>query len=86
MYTLTKKFPPEESYRLVDQLCLVSLSIPTNIAKGKGQGTTKEYIRFLIIAKGSIEETQGTLSKSRSVVSLIGKLQFSSWTWFIFCC
>ncbi len=58
LYTLTKQFPPEERYRLVDQLCQAPSSIPTNIAEGKGRGTTKEYIRFLIIARGSIEETK----------------------------
>ncbi len=58
LYELTKQFPAEERYRLVDQLCRASASIPTNIAEGKGRGTTKEYVRFLMIARGSIEETK----------------------------
>jgi four helix bundle protein len=31
---------------------------PNEHCEGKGRGTTKEYIRFLIIARGSIEETK----------------------------
>ena len=57
IYQLTKSFPSEERYRLVDQLCRASASIPTNIAEGKGRNSLREYLQFLSIAKGSIEET-----------------------------
>lgn len=58
VYKVTKKFPSVERFRLVDQLCRASVSVPTNIAEGKGRNSLKEYLQFLSIAKGSLEETK----------------------------
>lgn len=64
-YSLTKKFPESEKFCLVSQINRCSVSIPSNIAEGWGRSSTKDYQRFLLIARGSIceLETQLILSK-----------------------
>ena len=44
-------------YRLVEQLESAATSVAMNIAEGKGRQTTKEFIQFLYIARGSLFET-----------------------------
>ncbi len=47
---------PRKHFRLVEQLESASTSIAMNIAEGKGRQTTKEFIQFLYIARGSLFE------------------------------
>jgi len=58
IYKLTAAFPNAERFRLTDQLCRSASSIPANIAEGKGCNSRKEYVQFLYIARGSLEETK----------------------------
>ena len=43
-------------YRLIEQLESASTSVSMNIAEGKGRQTTKEFIQFLYISRGSLFE------------------------------
>ena len=52
-----KKFPPEERYKLIDQLLRSSRSINGQIAEGHGRRTWPDRLRFCVIARGSLSET-----------------------------
>ena len=56
IYKVTKHFPKEELYGLTSQTRRAAISIPTNVAEGWGRGTTKNYIQFLEISRGSLYE------------------------------
>ena len=54
---LVKQFPPEEKFRLTDQIIRSSRSILSQIAEGHGRRTFPDRLRFCIIARGSLSET-----------------------------
>ena len=56
IYELTPQFPSSERFRLVDQMCRSSYSVPTNIAEGNAKRTAKDKRHYLDIAFGSLEE------------------------------
>jgi len=55
-YATMKSFPSDERFRLVDQMCRSSSSVPTNIAEGSVRNSTKERAQFYQIATTSLEE------------------------------
>ena len=61
VYLLTHTFPKSEIYSLTSQLRRSAISIPSNIAEGKGRGSIKEFINFLHISLGSLYELQTQL-------------------------
>lgn len=58
VYPLTSSFPKEELYGLISQIRRCVVSIPSNIAEGYGRNSLQDYIRFLQIAMGSLNEFQ----------------------------
>lgn len=56
IYMLTKLLPEEEKFGLASQMRRAAVSIPSNIAEGYCRSSTKEYIKFLYVAKGSNSE------------------------------
>ena len=61
VYRIIKLLPREEQYVLSDQMRRASVSIPSNIAEGWGRDYTKDFIRFLNIARGSEYELETQL-------------------------
>ena len=61
IYRLAGLLPKEELYALSSQMRRAAISIPSNIAEGKQRATSKDYSRFLSIAKGSAAELETQL-------------------------
>ncbi len=55
--TLDSLETPRNHFRLIEQLEAACTSVAMNIAEGKGRQTTREFIQFLYIARGSLFET-----------------------------
>ena len=64
-YAESDKLPVDERFGLCTQIRRCAVGIPSNIAEGWGRRSTKEYVRFLSIALGSVFEllTQAELSQ-----------------------
>ncbi len=58
VYHATEAFPKREIYGLTNQLRRAAVSVPSNIAEGKGRHTTKEFTQFLFHARGSVLEVE----------------------------
>lgn len=67
IYKITKKFPKEEIYSLIDQMRRCVISISSNIAEGFSRHGKKEKCQFYFIAKGSVTELQNQLLVARDV-------------------
>jgi four helix bundle protein len=61
VYALTSDFPKTEQYGLTSQIRRSAVSIPSNIAEGSARGSTKEFVRFVNIALGSLAELETQL-------------------------
>ena len=65
IYTVTDAFPRTEIYGMTQQVRKAALSVPSNIAEGKGRQTKRDYVQFLFRARGSLYETQTQLEAAR---------------------
>jgi|ERR1700733_5456614 four helix bundle protein len=58
VYQSTRGFPREEIYGLTSQMRGAAVSVPSNIAEGKGRFSNKELVHFLFNARGSLLELE----------------------------
>lgn len=57
-YNLCKLLPQSELHALSNQMRRSAVSISSNIAEGQGRDSVKEFIRFLLVARGSACELE----------------------------
>jgi four helix bundle protein len=54
----TAGFPKQEIYGLTSQMRRSAVSVPSNIAEGKGRFSRKELVHYLFQARGSLLELE----------------------------
>ena len=69
IYKVTKQFPDDERFGLTSQLRRCAVSVPANIAEGHARFSTKDYLRHISIAIGSLAETA-------TFIELAGRLNY----------
>ncbi len=61
VYAMTAQLPAEERYGLTSQMRRAAVSVPSNIAEGHARDSSKEFGRYISIARGSLAEVQKQL-------------------------
>lgn len=67
IYKITKNFPREERYSLVDQMRRAAVSVTSNVAEGFSRRSLKEKAQFYCMAGASLVELQNQLMVAKDV-------------------
>ena len=67
IYQVTKQFPKEETYSLIDQMRRAATSVTSNIAEGFGRHSYKDRLHFYYTAQGSLTELKNQLLIAKDV-------------------
>src|ERR1700757_824950 len=62
MYRIARRLPGEEKFALASQIRRAAVSLTNNIAEGHGRFHFLEQIKFMLQARGSLEELLGDLN------------------------
>jgi four helix bundle protein len=84
IYRVTQAFPADERFGLTQQMRRAAVSIVSNIAEGFGRRTTADFLRFLDMSRGSVNEldTQTRIAvnlkyiqPSQELTALVGDIE-----------
>lgn len=67
VYAISATFPDAERFGLTAQIRRAVVSIPSNIAEGYGRRRTKDYMRYLDVARASLYEVDTQLVLAREL-------------------
>jgi four helix bundle protein len=67
VYGMTESFPKSEIFGLTGQIRRAAVSVPSNIAEGRGRATDKSFSVFLTQARGSLYELQTQVQLARDL-------------------
>jgi four helix bundle protein len=67
VYKHLDQLPTKEKFVIASQLSRCVISVPANIAEGFGRKSNKEFIQYLHISLGSLEETRYFLILSKDL-------------------
>jgi len=70
IYSLTALFPKQEIFGLTSQMRRAAVSVASNIAEGNARSSTRDFLRFLAITRGSLAEIDTQLT-------IAGKLRYA---------
>ena len=73
VYEATAGFPRHELYGLANQSRRAAVSVPSNIAEGKGHRSDREFVHFLFHARGSLLELETQINLAARLGYLSGE-------------
>jgi four helix bundle protein len=68
IYQVCRQFPRSEQFGLIQQMQRAAVSVPSNIAEGRGRATARDYRNFVLHARGSTYELETQIE----IVKLLG--------------
>jgi len=67
VYSCVETLPRDERFDLVSQMRRCAVSVPANLAEGAARESRKEFLRYAVIARGSLSELDTYLEICRRI-------------------
>ena len=67
IYSVTKKFPPEEKFALANQIQRAAVSVTSNIAEAMGRYSDKDKLHFIEFSYGSLLEIMSQIEVAQDL-------------------